>query len=265
MTRPGGPVAPVAAGVRALAGLVWPQACAACGAAHVAASELCDRCAGQLLSLVAAAYCPRCGATLGPNIPLREDGCAECPTVLPRISRVVRLGPYTGPLREMVRDLKYHHDQRMVRRLAGMLARRIEVEWAAGPAADLVLPVPMHWRRQLWRGCDHARALARALGRELGLPVGDQLVRIRHTPPQTALSRTRRLENVRGAFGLRRGSDLAGARIALVDDVTTTGATAGEAARALLAGGATDVILAVVAKAEGRRGYPPRNRASSSS
>jgi len=248
-------------GVRALAAgvaeLVLPEACCACEDPRVAANRLCERCNVALLGLVSLAYCPRCGATLGPNIPARDDGCWACPNPLPRFSRVVRLGPYTGPLRSIIHELKYRRRDAMRRRLGALLAQAVR-GGGTHQEFDVVLPVPMHWRRRLARGYDHARVLARAVARELRLPLGDELVRVRNTPPQTHLSRTRRIENVRRAFALRPRENLAGASVLLVDDVTTTGATASEAARTILAGKALHVTLAVVAKSESPRAYTQR-------
>ena len=84
------------------------------------------------------------------------------------------------------------------------------------------------------RGTDHARVIAKELSRRLGLPLGDELVRIRHTPPQVNLPRTQRIEIIRGAFGVRSSRTLEGAHVLLVDDVTTTGATANEASVRML-------------------------------
>jgi len=245
-------------GVRAVAGgaagLLLPNVCAACEGGHVEVGGLCEACGRKVLSLVALPYCPRCGATIGPNIPVREDGCWACPDPLPRWSRVVRLGPYTGPLRTVIRELKFRRRELMRRSLGKLLAQAVATACGDDPL-DVILPVPMHWRRRLSRGYDHAGVLARAVAGELDLPVSDDLLRIRHTPPQTSLSRTKRLENVRRAFALRRGEALAGANVLLVDDVTTTGATANEAARTLLRGKANRVTLGVVAKAEPPTAY----------
>ena len=240
--------------VSALVDLILPDLCAACGCNDIAADGLCEDCAKVLLQLVGIPYCPRCGASQGPNIPIRSDGCWACSTVLGRMSQVVRLGPYSGPLRKMIHELKYRNHRGMLRYLAGLLA---EAFTARCPqiSPDLVIPVPMHWARRISRGYNHSEALACALGAELGLPLGNELVRLRHTPQQTTLSRTSRRENVRGAFGVVRKSNLHGASILLVDDVTTTGATADESTKALLDAGASNVYLAVIAKAEPPRAY----------
>jgi len=235
-----------------LADLVMPQTCAACDASLVSAAGLCARCNVRLLQRVSLPYCPRCGATIGPNIPVPDDGCGLCPATLGRFSRVIRLGPYAQPLRRVIQHLKYHRQEVLLGRLAEMLAEAVRAG-CDGASFDLIIPVPMHWRRRLARGYDHAKGLARQLGRRLDVPVWEELIRTRHTPQQTLLSRTQRIISVRGAFGLARGANLSGTRVLLVDDVTTTGATANEATRTLLAGGAVDVVLAVLAKAE-----PPR-------
>lgn len=242
---------------RGLAGLMLPESCAACANPDVSADGLCENCNIRLLNLVALPYCPRCGATLGPNITPWDDGCKLCPTPLPRFSRLFRLGPYAGPLRLGIQRVKYHREEALRHHLGTLLANVVSAGQNPAPP-QVVLPVPMHWWRRLSRGYDHAGMLARTLARQLNLPLGDELVRIRHTPPQPGLSRKARVENVRGAFGLTATAGIRGARVLLVDDVTTTGATADEAVRTLLEGGASDVRLAVLAKADPPRAYSDR-------
>jgi ComF family protein len=255
-----GPLRLVSAGMRkaaaGLADLAMPEVCVGCGRSVGDEDGLCGECALRLLSLVALNYCPRCGASIGPGVPASDEGCAACPVPVGRFARVVRLGPYADPLRQTLRELKYRSNERMVRRLAAMLAAAIRAR-CPNEDFDLAMPVPMHWRRRLWRGHDHSRVLAAALARELRLPVGNELFRVRHTPQQAHLPRTRRIQNMRGAFEAD-GKSLNGARVLLVDDITTTGATASEAARALLSAGALRVTLAVAAKSEPRRAYSER-------
>jgi ComF family protein len=233
--------------------LVLPAVCPACESADVAAEGLCEGCQRMLLSQVAGPYCPRCGAGLPLGAAPGDDGCGRCPQPLPRFNRLVRLGSYARPLSALIRGLKYRRRDAVRRRLGALLAT---ASGAACPQGlDVVLAIPMHWRRRLARGYDHAMLLASAVAGPLGLPVGRELVRIRHTPPQVHLPRTARIQNVRGAFAVRSRRGIEGARVLLVDDVTTTGATANEATRALLAAGAASVVLSVVAKSEPPAAY----------
>lgn len=113
---------------------------------------------------------------------------------------------------------------------------------------DRVVPVPMHWRRRLMRGTSAAEGLARSLAAGMRLPWSRELRRWRATPMQNELPPDERPGNVRDAFRVRRR--LAGARILLVDDVVTTGATLTACTRVLLDAGAASVDVAVVARAD---------------
>jgi len=183
------------------------------------------------------------------------DGCGVCSPTLPRFDEVIRLGPYAGPLRGIIGELKYRRRDAVRRHLGTLLAQALSSRTAEGGDFDLILPVPMHWRRKIERACDHSHILASTIADILELPIGDELIRIRHTPPQTHLPRSRRIENIRGAFGLKSTKAIEGAKVLLIDDVTTTGATANEAARTILSGGASKVTLGVVAKSEPPTAY----------
>jgi ComF family protein len=120
--------------------------------------------------------------------------------------------------------------------------------------ADCVVPVPLHWRRQYARGFNQARELAS----HLGPPVIDALVRRRHTRAQVELAADGRRANVLAAFRLRRGwfrhPDLQGAKVLLVDDVITTGATLESCATVLKTAGASTVCALTAARAVTQRG-----------
>ena len=241
--------------VRGLADLLLPGVCSGCGGAADGAEGLCDACNERLLSLVGLRYCPRCGTTCGPHIQTPwADGCFACPTPLGRFDQVFRLGPYTTPLRDAIRGLKFHRQLDLVRRLGQLLAGHIAAEPRDFPY-DVLVPMPMHWLRRTGRAMDHAALLGEVVAARLDLPLGRELVRIRNTPQQATLSRAKRIQNVRGAFRAGREAMVRDARVLLVDDVTTTGATADEAARVLLRAGAAAVTLAVIAKSEPAQSY----------
>ena len=114
--------------------------------------------------------------------------------------------------------------------------------------ADALVPVPLHWIRQYRRGFNQAEELAR----HVDLPVVRALRRSRRTITQTDLPEAQRLENVSGAFRLRRGARITGQVLVLVDDVSTTGATLDACARVLMEGGAAEVRALTAARAASR-------------
>jgi predicted amidophosphoribosyltransferase len=114
------------------------------------------------------------------------------------------------------------------------------------------VPVPLHWRRRWQRGYNQAEALARGLAVRLALPVRQPLRRVVSTPHLAQIGRVERARVMRGAFRAERTPALAGRPVLLVDDILTTGATCGAAARALKRGGAARVVAVVIGRAEGR-------------
>ncbi len=156
------------------------------------------------------------------------------------------VGLYDGSLRDIVHALKYDGRRSVARRL-GALMRERGADVLDG--ADAVVPVPLHRRRLRARGFNQAAEL----GRHLGLPLRHALRRVRATPSQTDLPAGERHANVRGAFALARRIDVRGARLVLVDDVSTTGATLDACARVLREAGAEDVRALTAARVA-----PPR-------
>jgi ComF family protein len=124
----------------------------------------------------------------------------------------------------------------------------IETWQAAGFTADVIVPAPLHPRRWRERGYNQAELLARPLAAATGVPLAlDALRRIRYTTPQVAVAGTQRRANVAGAFA-GEAAVLAGRRVALVDDVMTTGATLNACADACRVAGATAVLALTVAR-----------------
>lgn len=161
------------------------------------------------------------------------------------VARARAAGEYEGALRGVIHALKYSGRQSLARPLAERLRRRgrdlLE-------SVDCVVPVPLHWSREYHRGFNQAREIAR----HLGPCMVDMLVRHRPTRPQVELAADRRRANVEGAFKLRRHwfrtSNVAGLRIALVDDVSTTGATLEACAQLLKESGASEVYALTAAR-----------------
>jgi ComF family protein len=159
--------------------------------------------------------------------------------------RLFALWRYAPPLDAVIQSLKFRRLDYLGRHLAEALARELDHEIQG---ADAVVPVPLHWMRQLTRGYNQSERIARPLARRLGLPFMPALARARATPPQTSLDRDGRLANLKRAFCVRHPERIRSLHLALVDDVTTTGATLDAAAAALKRAGAASVTAVVVGR-----------------
>jgi ComF family protein len=225
-------------GCQRLGRLLLPPRCVVCGEAGSAGLDLCEHCRAGLpwnadgcrrcaLPLGEAGQCPRC---LHAPLPF------ECAQVAFR---------YGFPLDRLLPRFKFQGDLAAGALLATLL------HWSLDPRErpQALLPVPLHGARLRRRGFDQALELARPLARETGLPLlANRLRRCRRTQAQSELGARARRRNVLGAFALAPGPPLP-AHVALVDDVLTTGATAGECAQLLLAQGVERVDLWAVAVA----------------
>ena len=188
-------------------------------------------------------YCERCGATR----PALALSCAQCLDRRLAWCRVVRLGAYREPLSNWVREIKYARWHGMGRQLGRELGRRVSTRcMIGGLMPDVVVPVPMPRVRRLVRGIDHARVVACGVAEEVGLPVRCPLIQTRG---RTQASRTSSERERRASPFGRRGfaREVSGGTVLLIDDVLTSGRTAGDMARALRGLGANKVVFGVVA------------------
>ena len=236
--------------VRSLSDLALPAACEVCGGAAGELRWICPTCLAALEKLEQAPACPRCAFPLV----LLGDPCPRCRgRGVGRIRHIARLGVFDAPLRELVHRMKYNRRWGLCADLADRLLARTDIR-SLVVGADVVVPIPLHWRRSLSRGFNQAELLADHLTRHTNRHVVDAIRRRRSTPSQTSqTSFTARIRNVRDAFELHRPLSVAGKRVLLVDDVMTTGATLREAARALLPAGPAciDAIVRAVADPKG--------------
>ena len=158
-------------------------------------------------------------------------------------------GAHVGPLRAAIHRLKYGGEPGLAAELGALVALELARDLARGVTVDAVVPVPLHRSRAAARGYDQAALLARAVAERTGLPLRPVLHRIREGRPQVELDRAARAANVRGAF-VAEASSLRGLRVAIVDDVATTGATLSDAVAAARSAGARAVRAYVVAVEE---------------
>lgn len=226
------------AGAGGLGHRLFPATCLLCGAPGHRDLDLCPPCLRDLPRNLNA--CPRCA------LPLTVSGelCGHCQLNPPAFRDTRTPFRYAEPLTQILLRFKFGGELpagRLLGRLTAMLV-------PAPENCDCLVPIPLHRARLRSRGFNQAMELARVLGRHWGLAVRPALLgRLRPTREQTRLDAAGREANLRGAFRARRAA--AGLRIMLVDDVLTTGATAGQAAAALYGAGAARVSLVTVARA----------------
>lgn len=232
--------------LRGTAQLVYPSLCASCFCPlRDDAVSFCPRCAAALTG-DAHRTCPRCSSSVGEFAEV-EGGCPRCRGEHLAFDGAMRLGSFEGQLRDAILQIKFGRDETLAELIAELWVQHAANRFREA-GAQVVVPVPLHWRRRIGRGFNQAQVLAEPVARSLGLPMRPNwLRRVRATHPQTSLSPTARRENLRGAFRVSRSAELQGKTVLLVDDVLTTGSTASEAARTLKAGGAARVMAAVLA------------------
>ena len=192
-------------------------------------------------------YCERLGTPFAFDVggPLLSPEAIADPPAFDR-ARAVAL--HEGDARGFVHRLKYSDRLDLARPMGRLMAaagREILAE------ADLLVPVPLHWTRLFWRRFNQAQALAEEVARHAAVPVETQMLKRRkRTPPQVGLSRARRQANLQGAFVVPEAAGLriAGARLVLIDDVHTTGATLNACARVLRRAGAANVDVLTFTK-----------------
>jgi ComF family protein len=230
----------------------FPWSCAVCRTGFEGRSgPLCAKCYGALRKLEDEPSCPVCAASL----PMPGSPCPYCKGKgWPNFERVVRLTSYHDPVGAMIRHMKYHRGWGLGEELAKRLLLQERVN-AVLRQTQVLVPVPLHWRRQLERGYNQAEVIARCLGTAgpRRIPVARPVRRVRNTETQTHLhSHAKRARNLRDAFALVDGRRIAGRHVTLVDDVWTTGATMQAMARVLKTARPASISAIVVAAADPR-------------
>jgi competence protein ComFC len=157
-------------------------------------------------------------------------------------------GSYEGPLRNLIHLFKYGKIESLALPLSGFVVRAIPLD----QTFDMVISMPMHWRKEWERGFNQAQLLAEPIAKRYGLNLSTNLARRRYTKSQAGLTETERRHNLKDSFCVRKAEQLRGKRVLLVDDVFTTGATLRTAAAVLKAAGAVHVTAVTLARVDRR-------------
>jgi ComF family protein len=225
--------------------IALPTLCISCRE-PVDGEGVCPACWAKL-SFIAPPYCPRLGIPFvyDPGPELLSMEAIAAPPAYTRARAAVR---YDEVARTLVHALKYQDRTDLAPPMGRWMARAGREMLAE---ADMLVPVPLHWRRGWSRRYNQSGALARAIANQSGVKLrGDVLRRVRATEQQVGLSRPQRASNVQGAFKVADEAqpDIQGRHVILIDDVLTSGATVDTCARALLRAKASQVDVLVFAR-----------------
>lgn len=229
-------------GLTQLRRLVVPARCVLCAADGLVDRDLCGDCSAALPRVDHC--CARCAIELVADQAL----CGRCLRRPPFFDRALTALHYRYPAAELIQRFKFQQGLSAGRLLAQLLSDRLRSRDL--PQPDWVMPVPLSRQRLRQRGFNQALEIARVIAADQNWPLATHaLQRVRDTPAQSGLTAVARRRNVRGAFALRAGFSVENARLLLVDDVLTTGATLSEIAKLLKRAGAAEVMVAALARA----------------
>lgn len=209
--------------------------------------ELCEGCLSGM-ELIKKPYCLICGMQMESKEAISHI-CIWCEKEKPYFSKARAYAIFDFKMVETIHRFKFAGWLSLAKFLAkGMI--NIYKEELKDDNYEVVIPVPLHWRRLLTRGFNQSAVLASAMARELNLRLElYSLKRVKNTKPQYGLTRRERKENVKNAFKVINNAKVKGKRILLVDDVYTTGATVGECSKVLKKAGADMIGVLTLARA----------------
>jgi len=220
--------------LRRLSGYLLPNSCILCGLGTKNQRDICDICQDSLPWNHHA--CPSCALPL-PDTALATQFCGLCLNQPPTFDGIVAPLCYQFPVDRLINRFKHHGQFSHGRVMVDLLETAI-IQQTFLP--DVIIPVPLHWQRQFRRGFNQADWLAHRLSKGLNIPLERKaLKRYQGTPAQQGLTRKERLKNLQHAFRVIK--PLRGKRIAVVDDVMTTGSTLRTIATLLKQAGASEV------------------------
>jgi ComF family protein len=228
-------------------GCIYPCRCVVCDSVVALKNQnICPGCR-EKLSVMEGFHCKHCGKFIERE---EEEYCADCQRFRHRFDEGFGVFPYSGWVKESMMRFKFHgrkeYGDFYGRAIAAAAGERIR-RWKP----QVIVPVPMHGKKERLRGYNQAEVLARSLGKQMSLPVRTDLVRrVHETRPQKELSRDMRRKNLRQAF---ETEDTAGgySRILLVDDIYTTGSTADAVASGLKLKGVKSVFIVTACTGHG--------------
>mgnify|MGYP005847147201 CR=1 FL=1 len=221
--------------------LLFPLRCLVCGKDinQYQSIPLCEEHLA-MINLTKKPFCEKCGRKLSSEMQ-SEYICITCRDTKWHFDRQFSATVYNEVMQELVHLYKYGMRNYLASSLASFMIKFMD-DYIDAKTIDFVIPVPLHWRRYLYRGFNQAYEIARRFSHQYSSKISTgNLRRIRYTTPQVGLSNEERKKNIRGAFTVINPERLTGKNILLIDDVFTTGATMNECARILKESGVLSV------------------------
>ena len=218
--------------------------CILCGEEldHNTLYSICDDCMNKL-PFNNGKVCLRCSEPLGSM----ANYCLHCKKTKPYFTKNISLFLYEYPINKVIRQLKYDNKKYLSSTFSNMIAGEIS---KMDVKFDMVIPVPLYFKRQKIRGYNQSELLAESLNTKLGIEINTEaLVKIKNTRTQANLTRAERMENLRDEFSVPDKKIVKGKTILLVDDVFTTGTTINECSKTLIEAGAKAVYSVTLAHA----------------
>ena len=223
---------------------IYPAQCQLCQCSLTHGCHLCESCK-ESLDYTQAPFCERCGACYDGDI-TSDFSCSNCHDLTLDFEFARAPLHSDNHSRALLHDYKYRKQIHLSDTLGELINTGLN-DPRFGPYLNhgMLIPVPLHWSRLRKRTFNQAEELTIQLKKRTGLPSINGLKRIRNTATQTRYSRSKRLENLRGAFALKKKckKHIQGKRIILVDDIFTTGSTAHECTKVLINHGASSVAV----------------------
>ena len=230
-----------------IASLLYPPSCTICAASVDLGEYLCGECESKVMRIVPP-FCAKCSEPFDGAI-TTTFACANCAHRKLYFEAAVSAYRARGIVRHVILNFKYGKQIHLRHLVARWLVAALDDERIRERHFDAIVSVPLHPARQRERGFNQAALLADWLSAHLSVPSRPVLQRIHFTTTQTAFDRTERMQNLRGAFRLRKKADVRNWRVLLIDDVLTTGSTLSECARTLKEAGAQSVYAVTAARA----------------
>lgn len=233
-----------------LLSLIYPKSCFSCQKPLNPQSHiyLCFDCWNKLESSISPPFCAICGRPIDTLNVEETDKCPLCIGYHYCFKLGYTAAKYDGLIKDCIHSFKYSYNTYLAGTLAQLMIN-FSLRYIDLKQIDILVSVPLHWKKLRERGFNQAELLAKRISLKLGIPLEKNgLCRIKDILSQTQLQRQERLLNVKGAFVAKKADSFTGKRILLVDDVFTTGATLNECSRVLLQAGAKEVWVFSLAR-----------------